>query len=443
MSETKDYTLLLVNPEVVKFIDFKGLVYLREVSKFIHGLIEKSPEDLGFWKSMCNSYCFYAGIYSHSTSAEVMRLDYRKFFFTELWNVRNKWNTDGSELSLSLAYKIKVANRFRPGEIKNEKVFLPLHQFLKVKRFQKSEDCSNKHSEGQLFVGERDPEEFVDPFLGTLMKDPVKLASSEKIVDRSVAVQCILRGGRDPFNGARLTMAMLEPQPLLNTRIQEFRARKQQWDVSVEVKDLKPLLANEGGEGPVDPDLLEALLDVDRLNLIMRRAQVDASDDTFDSSTLDQLNIAEDALVGIAEDPAPGPEFNDDILVATLEQHNVATGNEGNQSAQLGANFEEFDIESSFQSKKAERAGIVEIDTAGSTVCMHVPGVGVRPYHYAAVHAGTATQLEVYERSAQDAVCAVLNGHNSCVMCYGQTGTFLGSRTKIQVVLLIYFSLCT
>jgi hypothetical protein len=37
------------------------------------------------------------------------------------------------------------------------------------------------------------PEEFLDPILGTLMTDPVRLPTSNKIMDRSVIARHILR----------------------------------------------------------------------------------------------------------------------------------------------------------------------------------------------------------------------------------------------------------
>ena len=37
------------------------------------------------------------------------------------------------------------------------------------------------------------PEEFLDPLLGTLMRDPVLLPTSKKVIDRSVIARHILR----------------------------------------------------------------------------------------------------------------------------------------------------------------------------------------------------------------------------------------------------------
>jgi hypothetical protein len=111
-------------------------------------------------------------------------------------------------------------------------------------------------------VGEKEPEEMVDPFMGNLMKDPVLLTTSGRVVDRSVAVNCILRGGRDPFNNERLSTANLVAQPELQASIQQFKEKKQAWDVRVELKELTPLLE----DSHVDKDLLEALMEVEQIN---------------------------------------------------------------------------------------------------------------------------------------------------------------------------------
>merc|ERR1719230_377344 len=54
---------------------------------------------------------------------------------------------------------------------------------------------------------------------------------------------------------------------------------------------------------------------------------------------------------------------------------------------------------------------------------MFVPGCGVRPFYFSTVCDGPTTQLDVYQRVAQDAVCSALNGMNACVLAYGQTGS--------------------
>ncbi|KAJ1414436.1 P-loop containing nucleoside triphosphate hydrolase protein [Ochromonadaceae sp. CCMP2298] len=87
--------------------------------------------------------------------------------------------------------------------------------------------------------------------------------------------------------------------------------------------------------------------------------------------------------------------------------------------------------------RKAEKAGIVQVDDKTGTVCMHIPGAGVKAFHYSTVHQPEASQEQVYEKDAQDAISAVLHGLNACIMCYGQTGagktyTFFGPDGTLE-----------
>lgn len=415
---------ILLRPEVVQFVDFKGLPSLREVCKYFRDAIDTSPHKLGYWRAVCNSYCYYAGIYSPICCDAFNRTDHKRYFFTTIFTIRDKWATSAQEQQhYAQEYKIKVDSRFRPGQLQNDKVCLPLHQFLKVKRHQRAQAAASSEAavcqNNDVFVGEQDPEEFLDPLLGTLMKDPVLLMSSDRIVDRSVAVQCILRGGRDPFTNSRLTMHMLVPQPELAQRIQEFKVKKQQRDVSLGLNELKPLV--EEGGAAVDTDLLEALMEVERMHQAVRRAQAEAAKPTGESTG-----------AGLAEgEDGQGPEVDAEGEAAAegpaLEEGGVGEGAAAQAQAVEHPDFTHLlatDVESHYNpiSRKSERAGIVEINSETATVCMHVPGAGVRPFHYTAVHKGEASQQSVYEKSAQEAVTAVLNGFNACLMCYGQTG---------------------
>jgi hypothetical protein len=68
---------------------------------------------------------------------------------------------------------------------------------------------------------------------------------------------------------------------------------------------------------------------------------------------------------------------------------------------------------------------------------MHIPGAGVKPFHYSTVHPPEATQEQVYTSTAADAIASVLHGLNACIMCYGQTGagktyTFFGPDGTLE-----------
>ena len=70
------------------------------------------------------------------------------------------------------------------------------------------------------------PDEFLDPIMGEIMKDPVLLPSSQMVVDRITIAKHLLSDDTDPFNRSKLTKEMLEPQPELKKRIEDFFAEK-------------------------------------------------------------------------------------------------------------------------------------------------------------------------------------------------------------------------
>lgn len=72
------------------------------------------------------------------------------------------------------------------------------------------------------------PEDFLDPIMATLMRNPVILPSSHKIVDRSTIVQHLLGDENDPFNRAKLTVDQLIPAVELKSKIDAWIAAKKQ-----------------------------------------------------------------------------------------------------------------------------------------------------------------------------------------------------------------------
>lgn len=70
------------------------------------------------------------------------------------------------------------------------------------------------------------PEEFLDPIMGTLMKDPVRLPTSGQIVDRAVIARHILSDQMDPFNRQPLTLDMVEPVSDLKEKIHAWIQKK-------------------------------------------------------------------------------------------------------------------------------------------------------------------------------------------------------------------------
>ncbi|CAL8071364.1 unnamed protein product [Calicophoron daubneyi] len=76
------------------------------------------------------------------------------------------------------------------------------------------------------------PDDYVDPIMGNIMEDPVKLPTSGHIVDRKTIYRHLLNDSTDPFNRQPLAMAQVEPQEDLKAAIHawvaERRAEKKQ-----------------------------------------------------------------------------------------------------------------------------------------------------------------------------------------------------------------------
>jgi hypothetical protein len=108
---------------------------------------------------------------------------------------------------------------------------------------------------------------------------------------------------------------------------------------------------------------------------------------------------------------------------------NRASKNKGNASTEVDKENMLNGQSSKSKQQKAEMPRIVDIEEQKHYVSMHVPGSGVRPFHFTQVFGQSKNQIEVYDATMKESVNAVLNGSNACVMCYGQTGEFK-SQTK-------------
>ncbi|KAF7798406.1 hypothetical protein EIP86_009627 [Pleurotus ostreatoroseus] len=70
------------------------------------------------------------------------------------------------------------------------------------------------------------PDEFLDPLMYTLMRDPVILPSSRVTIDRSTIKSHLLSDAKDPFNRVPLKLEEVEPATELKTRIDAFLAER-------------------------------------------------------------------------------------------------------------------------------------------------------------------------------------------------------------------------
>lgn len=72
------------------------------------------------------------------------------------------------------------------------------------------------------------PEEFLDPIMGCIMEDPVKLPTSGHIVDRKTIYRHLLNASTDPFNRQPLAMSQVEPQEELRASIRSWIADRRE-----------------------------------------------------------------------------------------------------------------------------------------------------------------------------------------------------------------------
>lgn len=418
------YSNILTLPDVVKYLDVDTLKVFILVSKESARHVDSKNDSIGYWYAICRSFAYEKGLYMPSTDGSGINVlkNPRKYFFDELYVARFKWVTDSSTATDGCLheFKIKVGCRFRPGVRGNQNMCLPLHQFLRVKREANAKAAKAKQGHN-LLLGEEDPIEFVDPFLGSLMRDPVLLESSGKICDRVLASQCILRGGKDPFNGNKLTREMLTPQPELAEKIAAWRAKKASVDISVGASEVKSLIA----EGVVDPELLEALLEAERLDHIAKRAQIDASISHQNWGTEYDASAGphpQDAIVTVTDDVSQVPSPDELVLDDGLGAEALTEQPEGRGVLNDERQGHNDDGGSRF-GKNGDTARVIDVNEDKGCVSMHVPGMGVRPFHFSNLYDGHASQQTVFDTSASDSITAALNGFNACVLCYGQTGS--------------------
>ncbi|KAG6909123.1 hypothetical protein DXG01_001875 [Tephrocybe rancida] len=89
-------------------------------------------------------------------------------------------------------------------------------------------DFATKVEEVRLLMEAEDedigdvPDEYLDPILATVMRDPVRLPTSNNIIDRSTIRSHLLSDTTDPFNRAPLKIEDVIPDPELKARIDAF-----------------------------------------------------------------------------------------------------------------------------------------------------------------------------------------------------------------------------
>ena len=422
---------VLLSPALLPFLSFVQLARWSELSKEYAFVIKNYSTDIGYYEALSISFCGEQGLYYPQMK------NAKNYFFNDIWTSRLKWKSNEDQSD----FKIRVSSRISPGIRSNEKIELPLHQFLAVRRKQLKETQEQQQQEGEhgktsnnaeaVFVGENIPPEYLDPLMGTLMTDPVRLPGSQRVVDRSVAISCVLRGGRDPFDNSKLDFTMLEPLLELAEELKLFKRKQEQNnDVGIKTDDAMLLVKH------LDPHLLEALVAAEQLECASKRVVYDEWENNQGENHHPPQNQQHQQHQEMAhghdevnpEEDAPNMENNggqpETFHSHTTDEERDRDGVENNTDQGSGGCEDNQTAGPRWRKdRKDTSARILETSREKACVTMHVPGSGVRPFHFNNVFIDKSNQQTIYNDSARDLVTAALNGMNSCLLCYGQTGS--------------------
>ena len=180
-------------------------------------------------------------------------------------------------------------------------------------------------------------------------------------------MQCILRGGRDPFNNSKLTTSNLIDQVELRERVFAWKRKKEELsDVTVDIDEAKVLINTDDNNS----ELLEALLEVEKMNNEIKKLKTK----TYQSTNNDHNdNIYDyDAFI------EPQAEVIDDVTIGNENNNNnnILTQD---VSTSLASNINMnniFEDDYNISKKQVETSRIIDINKDNATVSMHIPGLG-------------------------------------------------------------------
>jgi len=386
------------------------------LSRRIHEAVLAGGDPLlpeGAWPLLCSTLAQTHLLYCpRSVGLE----GWRRLFLEQLLPARGKWQVGTERSQKQCDFKIQVAVRFRAGSHSSEAVVVPLHQRLQVAR-------ATGNTAAEVFGDEREPEEFRCALLGGIMIDPVRLHSGPAC-ERSVAEAQLRHSASDPFSGEPMTVDGLVPDTELRERIREWRTGRRSEGAGDRHKlgedQIRELVKSMGGN--LSPEVVEALLEVERMKSAGTRALQDAADAPVRRPMRHSGETGAGGLEAAGDVANNITAFGRDGL-ANFFDDDWADG--GGADGRLGAGNDEAAIieeEPDRAARTASHARIIQINPPTS-IAMFQPGTGVRPFIFARVFDGNASQEAVYNSAARGAVAAALNGFNACMLCYGQTGS--------------------
>jgi hypothetical protein len=425
-----DLEPFILHPTTLSFLPMTSFGAISQLSTAFqqHSLSAES-----FWYQAAHNLAHSHQLYLPYPQQEKILGSWKRIFFEQLFPARHKWSAlpsvvgeDAEQENApappppSTDFKIQVASRFRPGERKKSAILLPLHQRLRLLRKQQKEASSKSAS-----IGMQTPNEFIDPLMGGVMSDPVRLPSSQKICDRKIVLSHLRSSSTDPFDSSPLSPAQLIACDDLKQRITEFNANKQSSffaegddDTSsfrVASDDVKAL--TEMG-GDITPEILQALLDADRLETDIRMAEEQANAQDARKNRSKKFNKWGDEET-VDENTPPPAAVPDSESSSGAPVHAAV---DAKLSSIAKAVTEEEDLAKIVNGPQKRDARVLAVEK--TRVLMHIDGRGIRPFLMSGgCFNEYSDQREVYAQAGRAPVVSALNGLNACLLAYGQTGS--------------------
>jgi len=135
--------------------------------------------------------------------------------------------------SYSFEEMTRAVKKVRMDKVLSEEVIEQFETFL-----ERTEKISIQTQDISAKLGDI-PDEFMCPISCDLMKEPVRLPTSDTVMEKSVIKQILLNDEHDPFNRAPLKFSEVQDLPELKKKIEDWVQRKLRGDVIEEEKASK------------------------------------------------------------------------------------------------------------------------------------------------------------------------------------------------------------
>ena len=217
-----------------------SIKFINSFFETLHAMVELNSEAF-LQEELCEklfyslNYCVAQILGKKANSVELTKLKSLRFDPTTLLKytclILRKYQENPEVLKLIInderSYDLKLYQEailllLREDQISSDEIYSLQLIVEKWKLFEEEKQMEDLFMNN---VGEI-PDEFLDPLMNSVMKDPVLLPPSGTIIDRATILKHLMVDQTDPFNRQPLTKEMLQPQNELKNKIIEFFEEK-------------------------------------------------------------------------------------------------------------------------------------------------------------------------------------------------------------------------